>query len=644
MAIKYDKIEQGLKIATGTGAPVHAATAGDRYTDIVTGFTYTYTTSWTSLLSVIPQANKIYVDSVNGVDSTGRGNINTPYLTPEYALADITNTGTITANTATNTTLSAISDIDNANLEIGMYVSGTGIPFGTIIVAKGNQGGDANTVTLSRATTATSVALTITYTKFYTLRLNGDFTVTGNLYKQGFDYDFGDSNVYFTGIVFTKTPKSFLRFNCIGGNWYGKSNTATLFTTSAGDNTVTINFKLKSYYSEGTGYQINSQENGVSKFKHIYIECSDFRAQFGKVASTEGVSYTSGGTITFIGNFYGLLEGVRTRYGVFNLLGNIETPTAVNALHFSSSSCSINGSIRGSVYNFMRGTLNGEVIGTNFIAAASSYSTPSIINASLNCTTVTINSNCFAIFNGQILGNVINSGADVTINNMIGSYTGSGAGKAVIRGSSDVGLALTTVTVSGTHELTIENSRYMVNNSTTLTVGTGCKVFNKNYFRGRVLSVSGELINDGEMFTFYKIDVGGIFKNNNYVLLSNSTTETASNTATLNVTTGGIFIQNGGKLECDSVISKSGLIRKSGDNTKVIFKGQPQLKVANGLAPLQILSNVGTAQDVMNFGCITNGAVGFRLSDTFTDTTYGTAYAPNGLVGGTNYEDTTYDF
>jgi hypothetical protein len=60
------------------------------------------------------------------------------------------------------------------------------------------------------------------------------------------------------------------------------------------------------------------------------------------------------------------------------------------------------------------------------------------------------------------------------------------------------------------------------------------------------------------------------------------------------------------------------------------------------LAPIQIISNTGTAQDVEVYSVIDNCAVGFRISDTFSDTTYGTAYSPNILVGGTMLEDTTY--
>jgi hypothetical protein len=49
MAIVYTKTDQGLTVATGTGAPVHTAVAGDRYTDTANGNTYQYTTSWQSV-------------------------------------------------------------------------------------------------------------------------------------------------------------------------------------------------------------------------------------------------------------------------------------------------------------------------------------------------------------------------------------------------------------------------------------------------------------------------------------------------------------------------------------------------------------------------------------------------------------------
>jgi len=56
MAIKYDKIEQGLYVAIGDGAPSGTPALGSPYTDNVTGCKYVYTTSgWKSLLNATVQ-------------------------------------------------------------------------------------------------------------------------------------------------------------------------------------------------------------------------------------------------------------------------------------------------------------------------------------------------------------------------------------------------------------------------------------------------------------------------------------------------------------------------------------------------------------------------------------------------------------
>lgn len=46
MGVNYTKIDQGSKITSGTGAPVHSAIIGDSYKDISTGYNYIYTTVW----------------------------------------------------------------------------------------------------------------------------------------------------------------------------------------------------------------------------------------------------------------------------------------------------------------------------------------------------------------------------------------------------------------------------------------------------------------------------------------------------------------------------------------------------------------------------------------------------------------------
>ena len=49
MAVVYTKKEQGITISVGTGAPVHAASSGDEYTDLTAGTKYIYDTAWAAL-------------------------------------------------------------------------------------------------------------------------------------------------------------------------------------------------------------------------------------------------------------------------------------------------------------------------------------------------------------------------------------------------------------------------------------------------------------------------------------------------------------------------------------------------------------------------------------------------------------------
>ena len=88
MAIVYTKTDQGLTIATGTGAPVHSAVAGDRYTDTTNGNTYQYTTSWQTIsysaggLTYFTEAQNttapnatVPVDSLTAVSATTNADI-----------------------------------------------------------------------------------------------------------------------------------------------------------------------------------------------------------------------------------------------------------------------------------------------------------------------------------------------------------------------------------------------------------------------------------------------------------------------------------------------------------------------------------------------------------------------------------------
>jgi hypothetical protein len=87
MAIVYTKTDQGLTVATGTGAPVHTAIAGDKYTDTANGNTYQYTTVWNLMplsggLTYFTEAQNttapnatVPVDTLTAVTATTNGDV-----------------------------------------------------------------------------------------------------------------------------------------------------------------------------------------------------------------------------------------------------------------------------------------------------------------------------------------------------------------------------------------------------------------------------------------------------------------------------------------------------------------------------------------------------------------------------------------
>ena len=601
---------------------------------VLTSMTADGKAQWVALSTNIPQANKIYVDSINGIDTTGIGNINNPYLTVEYALADITNTGTVTATTTNaSALLTAVSS--TANIVIGQYITGTGIPYGSTVVSK-----TVNTIGLSKACTAFGT-ITATYWTPYLIMLNGNFVATGNWQKQGFTFNCLNSTISWGAFnLFDLNTSQLVPFTVIGGNWNGTSASSRfLFNSTYWGSSADFIFKPFYFYSKGTGYSIELQQNGVYKFNNFTLECPNYICAFGSIADFESI-----GTVTVSGYFYSLLQGFLIRYCTFNVFGKLESPSSVNIINNTQSATIISNAIIVGSMALAYGVFNGNIFGTTLTNnAGGAGSVPSIYNGNIAVTTFTNSGH--AIINGQMRGSVVNNGTlgNIVINEMIGTYTGSSSSKGTVRGASDVGITFV-ATLSGTSELTVLDTRFMINAVSGYTIGAGCTLYNKGYFRGAIGIVAGTLINEGNMTINDISTITGTFKNFKNINLARTAAESAANTPTIAVSTGTLILNAGSQLECQLADSKSGLIRKTASGGKVIILGQPYFKVANGLAPLQILSNTGTAQDVLNFGLIDNCAVGFRLADTFTDTTYGVAYAPNILGGGTNYEDTTYSF
>lgn len=606
-------------------------------------------------LSSIPQEDIIYVDSINGLDdlTANRGQIQKPYATVEYALANTTNTGTVTGNTTSGSaTISSVSD--TTNIKVGQYITGTNIPYNSIVVSK-----TANTIVLSKTATGTGSTITLTWRTIKTIKLVTSIVATSNWFKSGFWFDCGDNNITWGNfILFNRTAANLIPEFIIGGNWHG-NNASSQFISTNTASSHDLFVEIISLYSIGTGSQVNIDRfTGV---RNITFTCQSFDARFGSIGVLSGSGLTN-----LSGNFYGLLGGIELP-GSAVVNGYIETPASVNAFVGRSGYYTINASILGSVTTSLDGqtksfNLNGSVKGTTVsLANGGQYWLGSNINGDIECTTLTVTSNNYeTLINGRVNGNV-------TLNGGILKIASFYSGTLTVSGASSKAYITSTVVYSdskwyGNISLTSGGTLYWYGSADfgtptaayifpTLSIASGCVVHIYGKLMAEITSLAGTLnvYSSGYLWSIKKTpaitgslnNYGGIIEltRNGYL----NTTESATTTPTIDISTG-TYLQDGGTLFCTNADSKSGLIRKTASGGKVVLKGQPYLKVANGLAPLQILSNTGTAQDVLDFSMVGNGATGFRLADTFSDTTYGTAYAPNLLVNGTRYESTTYSF
>jgi len=600
--------------------------------------------TWASLSFSVPQANTIYIDSVNGINATGRGRIDNPYLTPEYALSDITNTGTFTFNSTNNSNvLTTVSS--TANIKVGQTISGTGIPIDSIV-----KSFTSNTITLSRNATATNSTITGTYVTLYKFVCSGNFLITSNLDKDGIIYDFGDSVISFDGTCFTPAASKKTNFSVKGGKWYGTSTTSR-FINAANASSVDFIFEPNYYYSLGTSRQLEFNENGTFKFARYFLNCKYFDARFGSI------TYIEASSIYISGNYYGLLGGITCRYAdVYLNNPSITTPLSVAALTtVTSGNYYGNAVIYGNVNlsGSYGGYLGGKITSTSMTFVGSNAVT-SVINAEL-IGSITLLGTC--ILNGVVKGNITATTSDFVISSISSTVATVSptltltSSKGVVTGggllSNLNGIGNITLSTNSTLDVitnTIGIAYTTYGNTPSISVASGCTLNLNGLNYGNIVLCDGTINVYGNFKHINKSSaITGTFniKGSALLELNRAGIESASTTPTIDISSG-VMTVDGGAVQCTHADSKSGLIRKTSTGGKLILKGQPNLKVANGLAPLQILSNTGTAQDILDFSVITNGAVGFRIADTFSDTTYGTAYAPNLLVGGDKKESITY--
>jgi hypothetical protein len=470
----------------------------------------------------ITQANQIYVDSVNGVDATGLGQLTSPYLTIEYALADITNTGTVSVTTATSYVLSAISDADNANLVVGQYITGTGISYGSIIVSKGNEGGDANTVTLSIKTTA-SATVTGTWWSIYNVICIGDFAPVSTICKQGF---WIDAQTYKADITFGAInllqfsddwyiPQHFYLWNVTG------TSTSSVFMRGIYSapyfyaNTQDVYLTFNNFYSAGTSYQLGDASNSMSII-NFHVTGKRFDARFGyanKVNATNTywrVDYT-----------YGLLGGHIMGATIREIYGDTVCPTSVTAIASATN-------------NTIHGNITGNVTG----ATINVYGNISCVLLSVTSGANYIQSNIY----GNVTGSVTNGGELAIWGMLNGSLTNSGTYnqftnailyKSVFGGTITVtngSVSFLGSNGSTSSSIIVVNGGFFYNQGIlytgTITIGAGILINKDELYCGLVsYTGAGKIINDGVI---------------------NTSQDPSATVGAINIINGGTLVNNGG--------------------------------------------------------------------------------------------------
>ena len=559
----------------------------------------------------ILQANLIYVDSENGVDSTGRGDINTPYLTPEYALSDTTNTGTVTVTTATSTILSAISDLDNDNLVVGQYITGTGIPFGTIITAKGNEGGDANTVTLSKATTA-SATITATWFTIYELRLSGIFNAVSDWNKQGMWINSQNATIYFGAITLYGGSTSYkIPHKILGkGNYFGTATASRwMYMTGAQVTGFTLDVDRGEIETVGTNEAIYTYFTGtMSSYKH---RGGFVNARFGKVLYQAGVV----ADIHF--NSYGLLGGLAfsTINQSTSVKGRHETPSAI--LVFSGgyriySKADLYGSTywaQASHVGVLKGTTH-TMIGADSINATSGGGT---VNISGTGNTFTSNSSFTINVSAASFCNIYcNVGSNIATNN--GTIYNYGTVTAALTGTG-------TTYNYGDMYINVSNSF----NGTLL-----------NYGRFRSFTLGNQLTFTVKNYGTHEIGGYGLGRGGAWTYLNKGVIESSSsftnNTAMINLSNPGCIFDNQGTIINNDTNVVDAVIDKA--RGKLLLRQGSIIKVSNGLSPVRVGTvDTGTTTSTTAFKLVqtyqnftTTVVVGDRVKNT-TDNTWATVTA-----------------
>jgi hypothetical protein len=508
----------------------------------INGTTYDLSADRTwNIATSMPQANTIYVDSINGINAlTGRGDINTPYLTPEYALGNITNTGTVTATTTNlSATLTAVSS--TANIQVGQYITGTGIPYNSTVVSK-----TVNTIVLSKTCTA-NATITATWWTAYKVVLVGDFTITSSICKPGFFIDaktyqstvsFGAITLFSFDVDYIIPHYTYLH-NINGTHANSIFAKGTILYADVQDWYLQFN----NFYSIGTSWAIGDASNALNTV-NFYVKGNRWEAVFGYASKAYGsllyweVNYT-----------YGLLGGHVSGFNDYTIIGDTVCPTTVRALP-SANKANVYGNVTGNVINITMLNLYGNLNCSDLTTSNGGSGTLFRSNFYGNVIATTFNNGSFAEIHGTFQGALINNGTYATLtqcnflNAIIGGSITITNGSVYANGYSQSG-----------GSITVNGGSFYNNSSLTcgiITIGAAGSFENNGDILTNYVTYTGagKFLNYGKLRGYggyfsangcVRIINGGTFVNNGTVQIEN----TGDNMTSTIIKTSGNFVNNG---------------------------------------------------------------------------------------------------
>lgn len=595
--------------------------------------------TWQSLSFSVPQANKIYIDSTNGVDSAGRGRIDNPYLTVEYALSDITNTGTFTATTTSGSnTLTAVSS--TTNIKIGQKITGLGIPYGSTVESFVTN----TSIVISQNATSSNSGITVSWWNEYWIIFNGSLVTTSNLYKQGFNIvnegsiSFGNCTLLNCNTEIPVIPYCFINNGIITGTHANSK----LYYENTGISTNIhqhiFNIEMGNYTSIGSsGYAVEVNRYDSSPYYGKYT-----------ITSNKFVNCKAGriSKLRFINNAvqklngYGLLEGTVMNYCYSSISdGDLESSATALAFGGAFNRAIHNGNIKGNVELGDKSIVNGYIQGlttstigaqckitaitggTFTVSGSSPYYTQTVIDRAEYCT----------ITSGGFACSLVVNSAKTTYFDMT-----SGGNFTVGGGVQNYNIENRFKVASGI--LNLLGGHYCYSTNYMLISGTGRLINNGAIHITGVQSMTGgEFINNGEIYAAMPLYIsGGLFINNNIIDKSNDGTIYDYKSI---IQSGGTIV-NKGIMIGNTLNATIPIIEKSAG--KFINETTGSFRVSNGAGPIRCSANTSASKDVQYFGGHSNcDGITYGMLIAFD----GTSYIPNNIVTGVVlYENTAYGY